>query len=81
MPPRPIQPRPFANLCEILAQPPDAVADVRGSGMNPRLGGTVRFYRTPYGVLVYAESDGETARLLMWQGGKLRLDTWQIGLQ
>ena len=33
------------------------------------------------GVLVHAESDGETARLLMWQGGKLRLDTWRIGLQ
>lgn len=33
------------------------------------------------GVLVYAESDGETARLLMWQGGKLRLDTWRMDLQ
>lgn len=55
---QPTQPRQFANICEILAQPPDAVADVRGSGMNPRLGGTVRFYQTPYGVLVHAEAVG-----------------------
>lgn len=56
MPPTP--PRPFANLCEILAQPPDAVADVRGGGVYPRLGGTVRFYQTRYGVLVSAEVVG-----------------------
>lgn len=59
MPPMPpIPPRPFANLCEILAQPPDAVANVRGNGANPRLGGTVRFYQTRYGVLVSAEVVG-----------------------
>jgi hypothetical protein len=32
------------------------------------------------GTLVYAESDGKTARLLMWQSGQLRLDTWQVTL-
>ena len=54
----PIEQRMFSNLCDILAQTPDAVANVRGSGANPRLGGTVRFYQTRHGVLVHAEFVG-----------------------
>lgn len=53
-----IEQRMFSNLCDIFAQTPDAVADVRGSGKNPRLGGTVRFYQTRYGTLVHAEVVG-----------------------
>ncbi len=54
----PIEQRMFSNLCDILAQTPDAVANVRGGGVYPRLGGTVRFYQTRYGVLVCAEFVG-----------------------
>ena len=61
---RPVRPMPpigqrmFSDLCDILAQQPDAVANVRGGGVYPRLGGTVRFYQTRYGVLVQAEVVG-----------------------
>lgn len=50
--------REYANICDILAQKPDAVAAVRGSGAYPRTGGTVRFYQTRVGVLVSAQIVG-----------------------
>ena len=50
--------RKFSDVREMLQQAPDAIANVRGGGANPRLGGTVRFYQTRYGVLVFAEVVG-----------------------
>lgn len=45
-------------LLSILRGGPQAVAYVAGSKSAPELSGVVRFYQTPWGVLVYAEIQG-----------------------
>lgn len=46
------------NFTRLFWQRPQAQARVLGSGKHLRVVGTVRFYQTPYGVLVVAEISG-----------------------
>lgn len=46
------------NIAAIIQGTPDAVAEVRGSRNYPRICGSVKFYQTEQGVLVYADIAG-----------------------
>lgn len=46
------------NLSMILSKPPRALALINGSNDYPEINGTVKFYRTNCGVLVYSEVYG-----------------------
>ena len=46
------------RLLTVLRGQAQAVADIVGSGNYPELSGTVRFYQTRKGVIVYAEISG-----------------------
>ena len=43
------------NIATIIQGTPDAVAEVRGGGNYPDIRGTVRFYQTEQGVIVYCD--------------------------
>lgn len=51
-------PQSILRFLPILRRRPDAQAELSGGPAEPRLGGTVRFYQTPQGVLVLAEVSG-----------------------
>lgn len=45
-------------IMRMLRTRPQAVADIHGSAEYPAVSGTVRFYQSPDGILVYAEIRG-----------------------
>ena len=48
----------YPNFTGLVGKRPQAWATVRGSSAYPDILGTVRFYQTPYGVLVVSEIQG-----------------------
>lgn len=48
----------FPNFVSLFRHRPDAVASVRGSDAFPAIDGRVRFYQTPFGVMVVSEFSG-----------------------
>lgn len=46
------------NISSVIQGTPDAVAEICGSSSYPNIRGTVRFYRTDMGVLVYTDICG-----------------------
>lgn len=46
------------NFSSVLNRRPQAIARVRGSGRYPSIYGTVRFYQTNYGVVVFTQIGG-----------------------
>lgn len=46
------------DLLEMLSYEPNAMAVIRGNSDFPQIRGGVKFYQTPYGVLVVADVDG-----------------------
>ena len=48
----------YPNFTMLLRHRPQAWARIAGNGNHPELSGTVRFYQTPYGVVVAAEIKG-----------------------
>lgn len=50
--------KPVFSLPSVLQSRPQAVAFLAGSNAYPSIEGEVRFYRTPAGVVVYAQAEG-----------------------
>ncbi|MBQ8356574.1 MAG: superoxide dismutase family protein [Clostridia bacterium] len=46
------------NFAGVMSRRPQAMAQIAGSAVYPDITGTVRFYTTPYGVLVVAQISG-----------------------
>lgn len=48
----------FPNLNVYLRRRPDAYANINGSQLYPKINGNVRFFGTPYGVIVVSMIEG-----------------------
>lgn len=48
----------FINICKYLTLKPQAQALIHGSSDYPKIRGTMRFYSTPFGVLVASQVAG-----------------------
>ena len=58
----------YPDLLSITRRPPHALARIFGSGAYPGIRGTVRFYQTSYGVVVWAQITGLPDPGIMCQG-------------
>ena len=58
----------YPDFLSLARRAPRALAQIRGSGAYPSIRGSVRFYQTSYGVIVWAQITGLPDPGIMCQG-------------